>query len=86
VDEYERGQESRRQKREGAAGPLWEKDPAQLAAEFGNNFLKAAELLWKTGTKRVQKAVQELNLDSDSSQPRWMRECLSDPQATTPRT
>ena len=86
MDEYQRGQESRRQRKVDAAGPLGEKDPAQLAAELGNNFLKTAGSLWKTGTKRVQKAVQEFNSDSDSSQPRWMREGLGDPQATTPRT
>ena len=54
-----------------------EKDPAQLAAEFGNNFLKTAGSFWKQGTKKFQQAVQELNSDSDSGQPdqpRWMRE------------
>ena len=85
VDEYERRQEQRQQRREGAASPLGEKDPAQLAAEFGNNFLKTAGSLWKTGTKRVQQAVQEFNSDSDSSQPKWMREGLSESQATAPR-
>ena len=54
-----------------------EKDPAQLAAEFGNNFLKTAGTFWKQGTKKFQQAVQELNSDSDSGQtdqPKWMRE------------
>jgi hypothetical protein len=84
MHEYGRGQESRQQRRAGAAAPLGEKDPAQLAAEFGNNFLKTAGSLWKTGTKRVQQAVQEFNSDSDSSQPRWMREGITGPQDTTP--
>jgi hypothetical protein len=85
VNEFRTGQESHQQRRGGAAGPLGEKDPAQLAAELGTNFLKSAGSLWKTGTKRVQQAVQEFNSDSDSSQPRWMREGLTEPQATTPR-
>ncbi|EEP78940.1 predicted protein [Uncinocarpus reesii 1704] len=51
-----------------------EKDPAQLAAEFGNNLFKSANSLWKSGTKRVQQAVQEFNSTPDPSQPRWMRE------------
>ncbi|KIX09680.1 uncharacterized protein Z518_00761 [Rhinocladiella mackenziei CBS 650.93] len=52
-----------------------EKDFEQMAAEFGNHFLRTAGSLWKQGTKRVQQAVQEFNSDSESgSQPRWMRE------------
>ena len=84
MHEYGRGQESRQQRRTGAAGPLGEKDPAQLAAGLGNNFLKTAGSLWKTGTKRVQQAVQEFNSDSDSSQPRWMREGITGSQDTAP--
>jgi hypothetical protein len=86
VDEYVRSQDSRQQRREGTSGPSGEKDPAQLAAELGNNFLKTAGSLWKTGTKRVQQAVQEFNSDSDSSQPRWMREGSSGQVPTTGRT
>ena len=51
-----------------------ESDPAQTASEFRTNFLKTAGSLWKTSTKKMQQAVQDLNSDSDSSQPRWMRE------------
>jgi len=51
-----------------------ERDAAQIAAELGNNFLKTANSLWKQGAKRVQQAVQEFNSDSDSGQPKWMRE------------
>jgi hypothetical protein len=50
-----------------------EKDPAQMAAEFGNTLFKSANSLWKTSTKRVQQAVQEFNAPADASQPRWMR-------------
>jgi tetratricopeptide (TPR) repeat protein len=84
MDEYGRGQEPRQPRRGGAIGPLGEKDPTQLAAELGNNLLKTAGSLWKTGTKRVQQAVQDFNSDSDSSQPRWMREGVSESQATAP--
>jgi UBA/TS-N domain len=51
-----------------------EKDSTQMASEFGTAFLKTAGSLWKTSTKKVQQAVQEFNSDSDSSQPRWMKE------------
>lgn len=50
-----------------------EKDPTQLASEFGNNLFKSANSLWKTGTKKVQRAVQDFNSVPDPSQPRWMR-------------
>ncbi|KMU74761.1 UBA domain -containing protein 7 [Coccidioides immitis RMSCC 3703] len=51
-----------------------EKDAAQLAAEFGSNLFKSANSLWKSGTKKVQQAVQEFNSNPDPNQPRWMRE------------
>ncbi|PYH48840.1 UBA/TS-N domain protein [Aspergillus saccharolyticus JOP 1030-1] len=51
-----------------------EKDPSQLAAAFGNNILKTANSLWKTGNKKLQQVVQEFNVDHDPSQPRWMRD------------
>ncbi|EGE04609.1 UBA/TS-N domain-containing protein [Trichophyton equinum CBS 127.97] len=56
-------------------------DPAQLASEFGSTLFKSANSLWKTGTKRVQQAVQEFNNGSSdtSSQPRWMRDSTPDP-------
>ncbi|KAL8812996.1 MAG: hypothetical protein Q9223_007156 [Gallowayella weberi] len=51
-----------------------EKDPSKMAAEMGNNLFKTANSIWKTGTKKVIEVVSEFNSDSDSSQPRWMRE------------
>lgn len=54
-----------------------EKDPAQIASQFGNNLLKTAGSLWKTGSKRFQQAVNEFNADHDSSQPKWMRDAAS---------
>ena len=85
VDEYRRWPETNQQRKASGAGPPGEKDPAQLAAELGNNILKTAGSLWKTGSKRVQQAVQEFNSDSDSSQPRWMRDGVSEQQGTAPR-
>lgn len=54
-----------------------EKDPAQLAASFGNNLLKTAGSLWKTGSKRMQQVVQDLNAEHDPNQPRWMKEAAA---------
>jgi tetratricopeptide (TPR) repeat protein len=50
------------------------KDPSQVAATFGNNFLKTANSLWKQGSKKVQQVVNELNSEHDQSQPRWLKE------------
>ncbi|KAL4926046.1 UBA/TS-N domain protein [Aspergillus undulatus] len=57
-----------------------EMDPGQIAANFGTNFLKTANSLWKTGSKKFQQAVNEFNADHDPSQPKWMREA-STPEA-----
>lgn len=54
-----------------------EKDVSEIAARFGNQFLKTANNLWKTGSRRVQQVVQEFNADVDPSKPRWMREATS---------
>ncbi|KAG6994108.1 PQ loop repeat protein [Physcia stellaris] len=51
-----------------------EKDPAKIATEIGNNLFKTANSLWKTGTMKLNQAVSELNSDSDTNQPKWMRE------------
>ncbi|KAE8374255.1 hypothetical protein BDV26DRAFT_47813 [Aspergillus bertholletiae] len=51
-----------------------DKDPSQIAAAFGNNLLKTANSLWKSGSKKVQQVVNDLNADQDSSQPRWLRD------------
>lgn len=61
--------------------PAGEKDLEQMAAEFGSNFLKTANSLWKQGTKRVQQAVHEFNSDNDASgsHPKWMRDTAEQP-------
>ncbi|KAJ5182881.1 hypothetical protein N7492_000497 [Penicillium capsulatum] len=51
-----------------------EKDPAQVASQFGNNLLKTANSLWKTGSKKFQQAVHDLNTEHDPNQPKWMRD------------
>lgn len=65
-----------------------EKDPSQVAAHLGNNLLKTANSWWKTGSKKVQQAVQDLNSEHDPNQPRWMREAAvahEGPQSLPPR-
>ncbi|THD00406.1 hypothetical protein EYZ11_000133 [Aspergillus tanneri] len=51
-----------------------DKDPAQVASVFGNNLLKTANSLWKSGSKKVQQVVNDFNTEQDSSQPKWLRE------------
>lgn len=51
-----------------------ERDAAKIAAGIGNNLFKTANTLWKTGSKKVQQAVNEFQTEPDPSQPRWMRE------------
>ena len=51
------------------------KDSTPKTSELGTAFLKTAGSFWKTSTKKVQQAVQDFNnSDSDSSQPKWMRD------------
>lgn len=51
-----------------------EKDVAKLASEIGSSIFKSANSLWKTGQKKVQRAVADLQQDGDSNQPKWMRD------------
>lgn len=63
------------ERRDDSRSPVYgERDPGKYAAELGNNLFKTANSLWKTGAQKFTKAVSELNSDSDSSQPKWMRE------------
>lgn len=62
-------------RRDDSRSPVYgESDPGKYAAELGNNIFKTANSLWKSGTQKITKAVSELNSDSDSNQPKWMRE------------
>lgn len=71
---------SREDSRSPAAG---ERDPAQIASQFGTNFLKTANSLWKTGSKKFQQAVNEFNVEHDPSQPKWMREASAPREEST---
>ncbi|KAI9828344.1 MAG: hypothetical protein M1832_002772 [Thelocarpon impressellum] len=51
-----------------------DKDIGKLATEVGSTLFKSANSLWTTGRKKVQRAVTELQYDSDPNQPKWMRE------------
>ena len=62
-----------------------EKDPSQYAAEIGTRMFKTANSLWKTGTKKLNQAVTDFNSDSDSSQPKWMKEAQSEAGVRKPR-
>ena len=63
------------QRRQDSRSPAnGERDPSQYAAEIGNKMFKTANSLWKTGTKRLNQAVAEFNSDSDSNQPKWMKD------------
>ena len=63
-----------------------EKDPAQYASDLGNKMFKTAGSLWKTGTKKLNQAVQEFNSDSDSSQPKWMKDAQPESGARRPKS
>ncbi|KAJ5785963.1 Ubiquitin-associated/translation elongation factor EF1B N-terminal eukaryote [Penicillium pulvis] len=74
--------QSRNDSRSPAAG---ERDPAQMAQQFGTNFLKTANSLWKTGSKKFQQAVNEFNADNDPSQPKWMRDASAPREESFPQ-
>ncbi|KAL2119293.1 hypothetical protein VTJ04DRAFT_6253 [Mycothermus thermophilus] len=65
--------------------PALEGDFAKTAAAVGSSLLKQANSLWKTGQKKVQKAVAEFQQDSDPSQPKWMRAAAQDRSAAARR-
>ncbi|KAK4191701.1 hypothetical protein QBC35DRAFT_486880 [Podospora australis] len=48
-------------------------DFAKTAAAVGTSLFKTANSLWKTGQKKVQKAVAEFQQEGDPNQPKWMR-------------
>lgn len=63
-----------------------DKDPAQIAAALGNNLLKTANALWKSGSKKVQQVVHDLNTEHDPNQPRWMRDASFARDGPRPQT
>ncbi|OXV08779.1 hypothetical protein Egran_03458 [Elaphomyces granulatus] len=56
--------------------PAWmtEGDSYRPSGDIGNRLFKTANSLWKSGSKKVQQAVHDLNSETDSNQPRWMRD------------
>lgn len=76
---------SERQRRNNGSPANGENDFAQTAASMGNSLFKTANSLWKTGQKRMQQAVAELQHEGerDPSQPRWLRDAQQG-QATGP--
>jgi tetratricopeptide (TPR) repeat protein len=66
--------EARARRQETSNASQAEKAPGEVAAELSTKFLKTAGTFWKQSTKKLQQAVEEFNSDSDSSQPKWMRE------------
>lgn len=63
-----------------------EKDPAQYASEIGSNLFKTAGSLWKTGTKKLNSVVSELNTEADARQPKWMKEDQPEAEVRKTRT
>ncbi|KAH8908647.1 hypothetical protein BR93DRAFT_925733 [Coniochaeta sp. PMI_546] len=59
--------------------PASDVDFTKTAAAVGTSIFKTANSLWKTGQKKMQKAVAELQQDGgDPSQPKWMRDAQLD--------
>lgn len=71
-------------RRDNRSPALGDPDFTKTAAAVGANLFKTANSLWKTGQKKVQKAVAELQQDADPSQPKWMRDAQAD-RATAER-
>lgn len=68
------------QKRPESKSPVnGEKDSTQYASEIGSKMFKTANSLWKTGTKKLNQAVSEFNSDSDTNQPKWMKDAQPEP-------
>ena len=83
--EQERSETS--QRRQDSRSPAnGEKDPSQYAAEIGTKMFKTANSLWKTGTKKLNQAVADFNSDSDSNQPKWMKDVQPETGPRKPRS
>ncbi|KAI9732011.1 MAG: hypothetical protein M1834_004462 [Cirrosporium novae-zelandiae] len=77
------GRSDSRRRQDSNSPATAEKDAAQYAAEIGQNLFKTANSLWKTGTKKMQQAVAELqHAESDPNQPKWMRDAAFDEPRT----
>ncbi|KAJ6438250.1 UBA/TS-N domain-containingprotein [Purpureocillium lavendulum] len=56
------------------SGTKGDADFAKSAAAVGSTLFKTANSLWKTGQKKMQKAVADFNQEGDPNQPKWMRD------------
>ncbi|KAJ5050756.1 uncharacterized protein L3040_002627 [Drepanopeziza brunnea f. sp. 'multigermtubi'] len=74
-----------RNRRENNQSPGPESDLAKQAVSVGNNLFKTANSLWKTSQKKVAKAMNEFQQESDPGQPKWMREAADREQADAGR-
>ncbi|TLD09075.1 uncharacterized protein PgNI_06831 [Pyricularia grisea] len=74
---------SRRDNRSPGQGEV---DFTKQATALGNSFMKSANSLWKTGQKKMQKAVADFQQQDagDPSQPKWMRSAQQDMHAGQP--
>jgi hypothetical protein len=69
----EEGRSRSGQRKQDSQSATQEKDVTQFATELGNNLFKSANSLWKTGQKKVQRAVADLQQDGDPNVPKWMK-------------
>ena len=69
-------QSSNQRRPDGKHTATGDKDPAQYASDIGSSLFKTANSLWRSGQKKLNQAVSELNSPDnvDSSKPKWMRE------------
>lgn len=82
VPAWMRGEEGRsRSNQRRGESPAQDKDVSQYASEIGSSFLKSANSLWKTGQKKVQRAVADFQQDGDPNVPKWMRDAQSSGKA-----
>jgi hypothetical protein len=69
----EEGRSRSGQRKQDSQSATQEKDVTQFATELGTNLFKSANSLWKTGQKKVQRAVADLQQDGDPNVPKWMK-------------
>ncbi|KAF2734609.1 hypothetical protein EJ04DRAFT_543466 [Polyplosphaeria fusca] len=65
------------QRRQDGTSGAQDKDVSQYATDIGSTLFKSANSLWKTGQKKVQKAVADFQQDGDPNVPKWMRNTQS---------
>lgn len=54
-----------------------ERDPAQMASEFGSKLFKSANSIWKASQKQMAKTMSEFQQERNPNQPKWMQEAAS---------